>query len=533
MRVPLRNRRRSELHVDMLESRTLLSAGSPKAPLLASDATPLQPLSISARIGPRFDRNGNGVALQQAVKIVGQTQPGVEVRLSLDSWGNAFRTTRADARGNYSAVLRLPVGLAELNVACVDRSGEVASTSLTITRGDVVIDWNVTALNAIRTAKSNPPLAARNLAVMHLAVFSAVNAFDPRYAAYEGIQARAPRGGSMSAAAAGAAHEVLSRLYPALAATFDATLAECLATIPNVAGRNRGEAFGRQVAESILALRAGDGSDAFVDAPPATQPGMWAPTPPAFGKPVGLNFAFVTPFAINSPSQFRPAPPPSLESAEYAAAYNEVKSVGVLDSTTRTADQTAYSHFWADLPGRTFTPPGHWNQIAQHAAMSQRLGLRAEARLFALLNIALADAGISCWETKNYYDFWRPVTAIRQGDTDANDQTESDPTWTPQWDSPAFSSYTSGHATFSAAAATVLEAAFGADFAFWDTGDPRERLEPRRFTSFRQAAVEAADSRMYGGIHFRFDNETGLEAGTEIGQYVLQNALLPLRGRPR
>jgi len=208
-----------------------------------------------------------------------------------------------------------------------------------------------------------------------------------------------------------------------------------------------------------------------------------------------------------------------------------VKSVGVLNSTTRTADQSDYAHFWADLPGRTFTPPGHWNQIAQHAAMSQRLGLREEARLFALLNIALADAGISCWETKNYYDFWRPVTAIREGGVDGNDQTASDPGWSPQWDSPAFSSYTSGHATFSAAAATVLEGVFGDNFAFWDTGDASERLAPRHFTSFQQAAEEAADSRMYGGIHFRFDNEAGLEAGTEIGQFVLQNALLPVRGR--
>jgi hypothetical protein len=254
---------------------------------------------------------------------------------------------------------------------------------------------------------------------------------------------------------------------------------------------------------------------------------MWSPTPPTFSPPVGLNFAFVTPFAMTSPSQFRPGPPPALDSVEYAAAYNEVKSVGGVDSTTRTADQTAFARFWSDLPGTTYTPPGHWNQVAEDAAMSQRLTLPAEARLFALLDIALADAGISCWETKNYYDFWRPVTAIRAGATDGNPLTTADPNWTPLWATPAFSSYTSGHATFSAAAAAVLTSVFGPNFSFTDRGDPNEALAPRHFTSFDQAAAEAAASRMYGGIHFRFDNETGLAVGGEVGQYVLQHELLP------
>jgi hypothetical protein len=228
---------------------------------------------------------------------------------------------------------------------------------------------------------------------------------------------------------------------------------------------------------------------------------------------------------MTSPSQFRPGPPPVLDSAAYATAYNEVKSVGGTDSTTRTPDQTAFARFWADLPGVTFTPPGHWNQIAEDAAMTRRIKLPAEARLFALLDIALADAGISCWETKNFYDFWRPVTAIRAGDSDGNPLTAGDPTWTPLWATPAFSSYTSGHSTFSAAAAEVLDSVFGANFSFSDTGDPTEGLATRRFTGFDQAAAEAAASRMYGGIHFRFDNETGLMVGGEVGQYVVQHDL--------
>jgi hypothetical protein len=375
-------------------------------------------------------------------------------------------------------------------------------------------------------------MAARNLAVVQLAIYTAVNSIDPRFQSYQGIRIQARPGASISAAVAGAADEVLTALYPTQAGSFDAALAETLATVPSGAARVRGEEVGRRAADAILALRTHDGSGEFVDAPPATQPGMWSPTPPAYSPPVGLNFAFVTPFAMTSPSQFRPGPPPALDSPEYVAAYNEVKSVGGTNSTTRTADQTTFARFWSDLPGVTFTPPGHWNQVAQDAAMSRHLTLPAEARLFALLDIALADAGISCWETKNYYDFWRPVTAIRDGNGGASPLTTADPTWTPLWATPAFSSYTSGHATFSAAAAAVLDSVFGASFSFTDTGDPTEHLTPRHFTGFDQAAAEAAASRMYGGIHFGFDNETGLAVGAKVGDYVLLHELLPLK-RPK
>ena len=165
--------------------------------------------------------------------------------------------------------------------------------------------------------------------------------------------------------------------------------------------------------------------------------------------------------------------------------------------------------------------------------MSQGLSLPAEAKLFAMLDIALADAGISCWNTKNYYDFWRPVTAIRDGNSDGNPLTSGDPSWTPLWVPPEFSSYTSGHANFSGAAATVLDSVFGTNFAFTDPGDPTEDLPLRHFSSFDQAAAEAAASRMYGGIHFSFDNATGLVEGKNVAQYVLSHELLPLRTTQR
>lgn len=520
-------RKQHRLGIELLETRALLSGSSLKLPIVVADVAPATPLTITAELAPKSDPDGNGVVLRSMVIITGQTVPGARVRLEQTVGGKLHETTKANAQGKYHFRVRLPVGRATFQVESTDKAGQTTTTDLTAAKGDAIIDWNTSALNAVRAGKTNPPLAARNLAMVQLAVYDAVNSLDPLYQPYGGIRVRARRGASMVAAAAGAADEVLSALYPKQVATFDATLAESLATVPCRAARSRGEAVGRQIGDAILALRANDGSDTFVNAPPATQPGMWSPTPPAFSPPVGLNFAFVTPFAMTSPSQFRPGPPPALDSAEYTAAFNEVMAVGGTDSSVRTADQTAYARFWADLPGVTFTPPGHWNQIAEDAAMSRRLTLPAEAHLFALLDIALADAGISCWETKNFYDFWRPVTAIRAGDSDGNPLTVGDPNWTPLWATPAFSSYTSGHATFSAAAAAVLDSVFGANFSFSDTGDPTEGLVPRHFTSFDQAAAEAAASRMYGGIHFRFDNETGLRVGGEVGRYVLQHELLP------
>lgn len=220
-------------------------------------------------------------------------------------------------------------------------------------------------------------------------------------------------------------------------------------------------------------------------------------------------------------AQFRPSPPPALDGAEYAAAYNEVKAVGGRVSTVRTEDQTALAEFWSDVPGTTFTPPGHWNQIAQDASLKGGLGLLGNARLFAILDAALADAGICCWDAKYAYNLWRPVTAIRRGDADGNAETTADPSWTPLWGTPNFPAYTSGHSTFSGAAQVALESVFGESFAFRDAGDPSLGLEARQFDSFAQAAEEAGMSRVFGGIHFRFDNVLGLENGRTVARLVV------------
>jgi membrane-associated phospholipid phosphatase len=225
-------------------------------------------------------------------------------------------------------------------------------------------------------------------------------------------------------------------------------------------------------------------------------------------------------------SQFRPPAPPALTSADYASAFNEVKSLGSADSTTRTADQTQIALFWKDAAGTAYAF-GHWNTIAEGVSAAQGLSLVDDARMFALLNIATADSLIACWDAKYTYNFWRPVTAIRYaGDNSINPATVSDPTWTPLIVAPNFPSYMSAHSTVSSAAATVLTSLFGSQYAFTVGSDGLPGVT-RSFSSFDAAAAEAGQSRIYGGIHFQFDNQYGLATGQALGQFVSQNLLSP------
>jgi hypothetical protein len=224
---------------------------------------------------------------------------------------------------------------------------------------------------------------------------------------------------------------------------------------------------------------------------------------------------------MTSDAQFRPDAPPAMDSAQYASEYNQTKQIGSLNSTTRTADQTETALFWAD-GGGTYTPPGHWNQIAEQVTVKQRTSLVDNARLFAALNISLADAGISCWEAKYTYKSCRPITAIRNGDNDTNPLTVGDTTWQPLIVTPPFPEYTSGHSTFSGAASTVLASFFGANYSF-STNSLGLPGTTRQFASFSQAADEAGMSRIYGGIHYMSANLAGLDAGRKLGSYVVNN----------
>jgi membrane-associated phospholipid phosphatase len=272
---------------------------------------------------------------------------------------------------------------------------------------------------------------------------------------------------------------------------------------------------------------------------PGSEPGDWNRTQPDLLPPLLPQWPLVKPFALPSGDAFRPGEPPDLGSEDYAQAVDEVYRLGRLDSLERTADQTEIAVFWSD-GGGTATPPGHWNRIAMDVIMREQLSLLENSRVMALLNIALADAGIACWDAKYTYELWRPLDAIHEADLDGNRQTESDETWLPLLKTPPFPTYTSGHSTFSAAAAAVLTELFGENYSFESTSDAhsglsqrplnKELVTTRQFTSFSDAAQEAGLSRIYGGIHFSFDDTAGQAAGTQIGEFVarsmIQSALL-------
>ncbi len=392
---------------------------------------------------------------------------------------------------------------------------------------NAVFEWNTLTLEAIKATNTNPLLASRALAITQAAVYDAVNAIDGTYAPYA-FKGQAPPKAAPEAAVATAAHNTLVELFPTRRADLDAALALSLADVPDGPAEKQGVAVGQAAAASILALRRHDGFDAVVPYTPGTDPGDWQPTPGAFLPALGAQWPQVTPFAMSSGAQFRPPAPPALDSTEYAAAFNEVFELGRNTSITRTADQTEIARFWADGGGTSYAL-GHWNIIAQEVSAGEGHDLVGDARLLAQLNIAMADAIIATWDAKFAYNLWRPVTAIRAADTDGNPDTTADTTWTPLLGTPNFPSYTSAHSTVSRSAATVLTAAFGADYHFTARSEGLPGVS-RTFDSFEAAAAEAGRSRIYGGIHYQFDNVAGQEAGANVGEYVVNNFLLPRDG---
>jgi membrane-associated phospholipid phosphatase len=390
---------------------------------------------------------------------------------------------------------------------------------------DVVLLWNEAVLRAVRAERTPPPQAARHLAMVHVAVYDAVNAVNPTHRFY---RFPTPLTGPTSpeAAAAIAAHRTLAELYPRQVDAFDDALDASLAGVPDGEAKDAGVALGQAVAEKVLGWRRDDGSTRTVRHPQGLAPGVWRATPPGYRPPLLPQWRFVVPFAMTGTAQFPPTPPPALTSREFAAAYNEVKALGGRRSDTRTAEQTLTAWFWDDGEG-TVTPPGHWNRIAQAVSRERGLGLADNARLFAQLNVTLADAAILCWECKFRYSLWRPVTAIREADRDGNPDTDPDPGWAPLLTTPPFPSYTSGHSTFSGAGATALAHFFGTDAVRFRIGSEGVPGVTRGYDGFWAAAQEAGRSRIYGGIHYEFDNREGLAAGRALADLVTATLFLP------
>lgn len=392
---------------------------------------------------------------------------------------------------------------------------------------DAVLQWNLVLLDAIRTDHTAPPVASRDLAIMHTAIFDAVNSIDRQYTPYATTVVVQPRA-SKEAAVVAAAYETLIALFPLQKATFDAKYAAALTAIPDGRAETDGINAGKDVARIILALRGNDGSSTVTPYTLGTDPGAWQPTSPSL-IPALPQWPKVKPWAMTVGSQFRAPAPPGLSSVAYAAALNEVKSIGSVTSQTRTADQTAIAKYWAN-GGGTATPPGHWNVVAQIVAEDRDNSLEENARLFAMLNIGLADAAIASWDAKYAYNLWRPVTAIRSADTDSNAATTADSTWLPLLQTPPFQAYTSGHSTFSGTAAAILKGFFATDRVSFNLPSETPEAANRTFNSFSEAAVESGISRIYAGIHFSFDNVAGLEAGKLLGEYVVGNFLEKFAG---
>jgi len=398
-------------------------------------------------------------------------------------------------------------------------------------RADVVTEWNALLLDAIRIEDNSPTLAARSLAILHTAIYDSINSVERTHQPYF-VDAETPPGTSVEVAAAAAANEVLLNLYPTERARFEEFFSAFLANVPSGPSRENGLALGVRVAHQILEWRASDGVSTTVPYIPNPAPGHWRRTPPFFRPPDSPQCPFVTPFAMVEGNQFRPPGPPPMTSHRYADDLNQVKELGAVNSATRTAEQTEIAKFWSDF-SYTVTPPGHWNVIAAIVANQRGNTLAENARLFALLNITMADAGILCWDAKYTYDFWRPVTAIRMADLDDNPDTVPDPEWTSLLNAPPFPEYTSGHSTFSKAGATVLANFYGTDGIGFTVGCDALPGVTRSFTSFTAAADECGISRIYGGIHFLSANRDGKASGAVLADYVTRHFLLPISSLPK
>jgi hypothetical protein len=392
---------------------------------------------------------------------------------------------------------------------------------------DEIIDWNNILLNAVRTNSMSPLPTSRVSAAMNTAMFDAVNSIARTHQPYH-VNMTADPGTSRQAAAAQAAYRVLSGMIPANQASYDAALTNSLSSVPDGAGKTAGIALGNTVGAAILALRANDGANAVVPYTPGTQPGDWRPTPPANAPAAAPQWGSITPWAMSSPTQFRnPNGPPALNSPDFTAAFNKVKEIGSATSTTRTQEQSDIALYWAGATG-TSTPVGHWNRIAQSVAESQGNTLEQNARLFALVGIAQADAFIACWDNKYHYNDWRPVTAIRAAETDGNPDTVADPNWSSFIPTPNHPSYLSGHSSMSGASSAVLAGVFGTDNISFTASAEGVSVPDRTFASFSLASEEAAVSRLYGGIHWKYDNDDGLALGGLVGGHVFATQLRPI-----
>jgi hypothetical protein len=389
---------------------------------------------------------------------------------------------------------------------------------VTSAAANVVTDWDEKAVGIVQTGTvPPPPTAFRAMAILHVAMFDAVNSIELRYKPYK-VRLSATPDTSKEAAAAAAAGAVLIKLFPDATADVQSTLTTYLTTLPDGEAKSKGVELGQAVAAKILEVREKDGASAADAYRPKTRPSVYIPTPIT----VGSQFPNMTPFALASPSQFRAKPPPSLKSAEWARDYNEIKDLGAKNSTKRTARQTEDARFWLLVGPRAYDP------LPRQIVIGKNMDLLNSARFMALFSVAAADALIAVFDAKYKYEFWRPITAIRNGDIDGNPATERDATWQPIDATPMHPEYPCAHCILSSSVAAVIEGLLGSDeIPEVSLTSPFVPGVTHHFTNLRAYSDEVANARICAGFHYRFSTIAGREMGQKIGTYIVKSVMQP------
>ena len=523
------DRRRSSRHrptVESLEGRSLLSLASIASGLLPNFNTPtttpkannellhylsepknkvFPPYDISVGVASATGVGQAPVVSNSNIKIVGHVSPNSTVWLAVGRLGYYNNVVFSDAQGNFTYDLTVPKGATLIKVF----SGSIVHTyglnyannysnvaTVRVTNANSVVTWDAIALGAIRTASLSAEEASRALAILHVAQYDAILASSGSNAnsAFL-VRPTSSAGASPDAAADSAAATVLTTLFPNQSSNFSSALANSRAGLPNNASVKSGAALGQVVANQVLAARSNDNATVVTSA----------------GVMANPNWGQVTPFALTKSSQFRPGSPPAAETSAFDQALSEVSGLGRINSASRTDDQTTAALYWNDGPGSA-TNPGHWNTIAQQFAVNRKTNLLATARTFAMLDVAMADAAIASFDAKASYPVPRPISAI---------QATTDPSWAPLLPTPLSPSYVSTHAAYGAAASEVLGTTYGRNVSFETQPNLIDKTAARSFTSFAAAATEDANSRIYGGVNYRFDTTTGANLGSLVGKAVV------------
>ena len=381
-----------------------------------------------------------------------------------------------------------------------------------VARADSVTEWNLNASNALFVVGAQgPQQSVPHMAMVHGAIYDAVNAIDGGHDGYLLTSRLAQPFDSKEAAAAAAAHRVLLNIVPAQQVVLDAQYAVSLAAIPDGSAKSRGIAVGEAAAAAMIAARMDDGRFGAYRFPVGSGPGEWRPVLPAFVNDPNAWLKDVRPFLIESGTQFMSDGPLPLTSRKYARELDEVKSVGSATSTTRTADQTLAARYWAE------NPPATWSRIFRTLSAQQGLSLVDNARLYAMLYMTAADSLITVWNDKAHYLFWRPITAIREADTDGNPWTEADPNWLPLIPTPPYTEHSSGHSALSGSFVATLQDFFGTDEIGWT--DTNNGGLTRSFTRFSHAIDEVVEARVWSGIHFHNADEQGHKIGKQVAKW--------------